>query len=147
MTDDPPLPYVDENGVLHDPVALAIVHAVERENCRQMLMGAFRERVDHFRSRIYERGQSPSEVVIVMLNVNDPRGAQLAGVLMPDHDWDAYRARGEVPYARGLAERSGIQGLLDDVDAEQAERLRSAHVAIFMIDRGIVAAFDYTELQ
>src|SRR6185436_4774477 len=49
--------------------------------------------------------------VVVLLNVDDVHGGPIADMLMPGHNWQEIRDRGEVPFARGLAMRSGIQNL------------------------------------
>lgn len=136
--DDPNMAYVDENGVLHDPTASAVIEAVSRHNTREMLLGFHRERVQHFVRRMAELGQTPDQSLIVVLCVDDRLGAPLAEQLMPGHDWDAYRARGEVPFARGLALRDPLQRLLDKVDPERARELRAiAGIAVLVADNGV----------
>jgi hypothetical protein len=46
-------------------------------------------------------GLDPSEVATVAINVDDPAWTDLAEKLMPGHDWQSYRDRGELPIARG----------------------------------------------
>jgi hypothetical protein len=62
---------------------------------------------------------------------------------MPGHDWQAYRDRGEVPYARGLASREGLQEGLDTLDPEAATKLRETkgETAIIVMDFGVVEVF------
>lgn len=144
MTDDPDKPRAFFDGkVLHDPDGLAVFKAVAKHNCLQALRDPqHRDRVVHFTRRIAELGLSPRDVVIVVLNVDAPLGAELADVLMPGHDWNAYRARGEVPFARGLATREGIEYLVADTDAEVGRELRAIDgVAVVTINFGVVAAF------
>ena len=132
---------VDGQLVLDDPDALAVMRAVGKANCR----GTFElnaERVEHFKRRVEERGDPPDGVVIVLLNVDDPYGGALAEILMPGHDWQAYRDRGEVPFARGLAGREGIQDVLEDLDKEAADKLRGAKgVAVVVVDHGVAEVF------
>ena len=95
-------PYVTEHKgqlVMVDDTAAAVMGAVACHN----LLASSRERVEHFARRITERGDDASEVVIAVLNVNDPHGAEIADMLMPGHDWQSIRDRGEIPVARGLA--------------------------------------------
>lgn len=97
---------VDGRLVLFDPDALAIVRAVERENIRRFLSETEpRGRIQYFAGRVVQRGDTGYLFLIVMLCVDDPNGAALADILMPGHDWSAYRARGEQPWARGLTSR------------------------------------------
>jgi hypothetical protein len=135
---------VEVNGqlVLEDPMAMAVVKAVEKHNCRSTLKMHY-ERVQHFTRRIAEKGLCVDDWVIVLLNVDDPYGGQLASILMPGHDWQAYRDRGEVPYARGLASREGLQEGLDTLDPEAATKLRETkgETAIIVMDFGVVEVF------
>jgi hypothetical protein len=132
---------IDGRLVLDDPDALAFVRAVEKHNCRGTLdMNA--DRVAHFKSRLAERGLTPQEAVITLVNVDDPQGAVLAEVLMPSHDWQAYRDRGEVPFARGLASREGVQDFLDVIDEEASAKLRDVtELSVVVVDHGVAEIF------
>ena len=80
------------------------MRAVGKHNCINTLkMNA--DRVEDFKERVAIRGLANADVVIVVMNVNDHNGAMLADALMPGHDWQAIRDRGETPFARGLARR------------------------------------------
>lgn len=39
---------------------------------------------------------------VICIDVDDPSWTPLVDILMPGHDWDSYRARGEKPVARGV---------------------------------------------
>jgi hypothetical protein len=132
---------VDGQLVLEDPDALAVLRAVAKHNCRG-LFELNADRVTHFVKRIAERGAGRMELVIVLLNVDDQNGAVLADILMPGVDWQPYRDRGEMPVARGLAERTGIQDMLDLLDPEAAKRLRETDgTAIVVMDHGVAEVF------
>lgn len=127
--------------VLVDPEAAAMIMAVEKYNCRSTLVANF-GRVFHFKRRIAEIGMSPKDAVIVVLNVDDPHGGPLADVLMPGFDWQSIRDRGEVPFARGLAGRDGIQEVVDKLDRETGDELRSIQgTAVVVMDHGVVTAY------
>ncbi len=132
---------VDGQLVLDDPDAVAVIHAVEKHNCRNTLeMNA--DRVSHFRNRLAERGMTADEAVIVLLNVDDVHGGQLAEVLMPGHNWQEIRDQGEIPFARGLAMREGIQEALAAFDADAATKLQEmTNVAVVVVDRGVAEVF------
>jgi hypothetical protein len=146
MTDTYPVATVRMvNGqlVLDDPMALAVLKAIDKASCHHTLQMNL-DRVGHFVRRIAERGLSVRDVVIVILNVDDRNGGQLAEILMPGHDWQAYRDRGEVPFARGLAMREGIQELLDGLDPQAGSKLYKVmndKTAIVVMDHNVVEVF------
>lgn len=143
--DEQPRATVRRNGdqiVLDDPNGLAALRAVEKHNCRETL-DANADRVAHFKQRAAELGHSANSVVIVLLNVDDHHGGEIADLLMPDHDWQQYRDRGEVPFARGLAGRIGIQETLEMFDKEAAEKLAAMQtLAVVVVDRGVAEVFE-----
>jgi hypothetical protein len=127
--------------VLDDPDAVALVRAVSKHNCRNTLK-INADRVEHFKRRLTERGLTPTEAVIVLLNLNDPNGGQIAEVLMPGHNWQEYRDRGEVPFVRGLVMREGIEGALNFFDKEAADKLREmTEAAVVVVDHGVAEIF------
>jgi len=132
---------VDGQLVLDDPVAVAVISAVEKHNCRNTLeMNA--DRVEHFKRRLTERGMTPDQAVIVLLNVDDVHGGPLADALMPGHNWQEIRDKGEVPFARGLAMRDGIQEALGAFDKDAATKLQSiSDVAVVVVDHGVAEVF------
>jgi hypothetical protein len=145
MSEEYPRAEVREvNGelVLYDPVGCAVARAVAKHNC----LNTFKhqaERVAHFRNRASELMRSPEEVVIVLANVDTPLGREIADALMPGHDWQQYRERGQIPFARGLAMRNGIQGFLDVVDHDAAAKLREADcLSVVVVDCGVAEVFD-----
>lgn len=127
--------------VLDDPEALGVIRAVEKHNCKLFLY-ANADRVQHFVNRIKEQGLSADEVVIVLLNVDDPNGKALAEVLMPGFNWQEIRDRGEQPVARGLASRIPLTGILETFDTEAASKLRDwKDIAVIVVDRGVAEIF------
>lgn len=136
---------IDGQLVLDDPDALAMIKVVERHNCRHTF-DAQAERVQHFKRRIEELGKSPNDVVIVLLNVDDPHGGVLANILMPGQDamWQSMRDQGQIPFARGLAARQGIQKAVAALDEEIGEKLKAMKdkVAVVVMDHGVVEAFE-----
>lgn len=134
---------MSKTPILIDPDAVAFIQAVEKYNCRNTLE-ANMDRVQHFKRRIAELGKDPKDVVIVVLSVDDPHGGHIAEMLMPGQDalWAEIRARGEAPYARGLAGREGITEAVEILDAEVAVRLKAMNLAVVIMDRGVVEAFE-----
>lgn len=143
-TTDAPRAVVREiNGqlVLDDPDALGMIQAVGKHNCR-FTLEANAERVQHFKRRVQELGRTAADTVIVLLNVDDRWGGELAEVLMPNTDWQAIRNRGEVPFARGLATREGIQEALELFDNDAADELRvMTEIAVVVVDHSVAKTF------
>jgi hypothetical protein len=132
---------VDGQLVLDDPVAVAVIQAVDKVNCRNTFeMNT--ERVVHFKRRVTERGMTAFDVVIVILNVDDVHGGPIAEKLMPGFNWQEIRDRGEIPFARGLAGRNGIQEVLGIFDKNAAEKLgKMTDVAVVVVDYGVAEVF------
>ena len=142
--DDGPRAVVREvNGqlVLDDPDARSLISTTGKYNCKNTLeMNA--DRVAHFKQRLVERGLTSKQAVIVLLNVNDANGGQLADILMPGYNWQEIRDQGEVPFARGLATRDGIQKALSIFDKEAAKKLEGmTEVAVVVVDHGVAEIF------
>jgi len=132
---------VGEQYVLDDPIAVQVARAVEKYNCRRTF-DLHAERVAHFKTRLAERGLNPQDTVITLVNVDDPHGSLLAHALMPGHDWQEYRDRGETPFARGLASREGMQAFLEEIDEEAASKLRDmTDAAVVVVDYGVAEIF------
>jgi hypothetical protein len=120
-----------------------VIRAVNKYNCRA-LFDANRERVEYFARRAAERGMSGADVVIVLLNVDDPYGAAIAELLMPNHNWQSYRDRGEIPVARGLAGREGIFEAVGAFDLDAAEKMRLSpnKLLVVTVDYGVAEVYD-----
>src|SRR3989344_5009473 len=112
-----------------------------RQNCRNTFkMNA--DRITHFKQRLSELGMTADQAVIVLLNVNDVHGGQLADALMPGQNWQKIRDLGQVPFARGLAMRAGIVDAISLFDEEAANKLKGmAEVAVVVVDRGVAEVF------
>lgn len=133
---------IDGQLVLDDPQALAVFRTVNKANCRNTF-DINLDRVAHFKGRMTERGLSPDDVVIVLVNVDDVNGGPLADALMPGTDWQQFRNQGQVPFARGLAGRPGIQEILAAFDKEAAEKLEAmpGTSAVVVVDHGVAEVF------
>ena len=132
---------VDGKTVLDDPVAVEVAKTVAKYNCGITLISNS-DRVEHFKHRMAKLGKTAADAVIVVLNVNDIHGGLLADKLMPGVNWQEIRDRGEVPFARGLAVREGIQEALDIFDKEAAAKLRNmTSVAVVVVDHGVAEVF------
>jgi len=140
---DEPTGAVYKDGVLYDDQAVAVIKAVAKSNCKNTL-DLNNSRVQHFVGRMNERiDASPEDTVIVIINADDVHGGPLLELLMPGHDWQQYRDRGEVPFGRGLASRDGIQEAIDLIDKDTGAKLRSIKdaIAVVVVDHGTAEAF------
>lgn len=134
----------EKNGqlVMEDPVAEAVIAAIGKQNCRK-LFEVNADRVAHFKNRMKEKGLSPEQAVITVINADDVHGGPIAEALMPGHDWQQYRDRGEVPLARGLAQRDGIQKVLSKFDEIAAKKLQDMkEIAVVVVDHGTAEVFE-----
>lgn len=142
--DDIPLARVrveDGEIILDDPEAMGLFEVVAQSNCLKTAE-AFRERVEHFIRRVGERRDDPRTVVVVLAWVDDVAGSIIAEALMPGTDWQEQRDKGMRPYARGLAERGGIERFLAACRPAAAEALKAVPgLAVVVIDHGTAAVF------
>jgi hypothetical protein len=119
-----------------------MIRAVNKSNCENT-MNLNLDRIPYFKQRLADRGMTPEQAVIVILNVDDAHGGPLANTLMPDYDWQQIRDRGEIPFARGLAMRNGIQEVLEAFDADAAMKLKNItkELPIIVMDHGVAEVF------
>ncbi len=129
--------------VLVDPAAEGMIAAVEAHNLKiakrncQTFFEQQKDRVEHFIGRMKARNLTQKDVVIVLVDVDDPSGGPLAKLLMPDtppEHWQQFRDKGQVPIARGLAIRDGLQEFVDLLDPGEAGTLRR----LCVLDIGVV---------
>ena len=132
---------IDGRIILDDSVAVALLAAENKHNCRHT-MEAQRNWIEHCQRRIAEQGIIPSDLVIVLLNVDDPNGGPVADHLMPNIDWQAFRVKDEIPIVRTLFNRQDIHNLLLQLDPAVANELNSiSDTAVVVIDYGVFAVF------
>lgn len=114
MPAEPYLTHADDGTlVLVDSDGAAVARVVAKRNCTALL-ALNEERVRHFLQRAHaHRAES---LCLVVLDVDDPRGGELAGKLMPGHDWQACRDRGERPVACGLVRLGGMIDYLETLE-------------------------------
>lgn len=134
---------VDGQIVLDDPDGLALIDVVAKHNCRHTFE-LHKDAVAHFKNRITELGLASAQVAIVVLNVEDPCGGRMALALMPKSEalWAEIRGRGETPFARGLAERAGIEEVVKNLDPGCWERMRTMETVVMVMDHDTVEVFE-----
>jgi hypothetical protein len=132
--------------VLIDHDALAMIEGADRAACLHTAMLHYK-RIQHFASRITERGQTGADVIITVLNGDDPVGARVARLLMPPN-WEApLRAKGMTPFARGLALRTGMQEVLEDRAPETAATMKAIEgIVVLVADHCTINVFSLTEI-
>lgn len=134
----------EENGrlVLDDAAAVAVARVVAKKNCEGTLREPeTAERVRHFTRRAKQLGLSPAEVVIVVLNVDDPHAGAIAEALMPTTDWSHIRALGAIPFARGLCTRA-VLDVVATFDPEAAARAAAIDgLLVVVVDHGVAEVF------
>lgn len=101
---------------------------------RDLFFQPNRERLEHIAFKATKRGLAPNEFIAVAIDVDDPSWSEVVNTLMPDHDWQAIRDRGEKPVARGTVLGDGIIDYLSQVCPDIAPALTGT------LPRGVVRA-------
>lgn len=132
---------VDGKTVLIDPVGYAVIQAVNKSNCENTYIAEM-DRIQHFKNRIAEKELDPNSIVITVINVDSPYGPEIADALMPGHNWQQYRDKGEVPFAKGLAMKEGMIEMIATFDKEASEKItQTKDIPVIVIDYGVVEIF------
>lgn len=99
--------FVDENQqpLVYDPVGAGVLGAAERARLYEEDPPALQ--------RLEARAQERGGCGVVIIDADDPFWSPFRDFLMPDHDWDAYRAKGQRPRARGVVPNETIQHLME----------------------------------
>lgn len=132
---------IDGKTVLIDPLGYALIQAVNKYNCENTFIAQM-ERIQHFKNRITEKELDPNSVVITIINVDSPYGPEIAEALIPGHNWQQYRDKGEVPFARGLAMKKELIAMINTFDKEASEKItKTKGIPVIVIDYGVVEIF------
>lgn len=140
-----PLPIVKKVGdqfVIEDPVAYEVIKAINK-NQTKTLFDLNAERIEYFKGR-WEVNTNKENICIVIINVDDENGSVVADILMPNHDWQSYRDKGELPVARGLA---GIDFIIDalgffDISASEKLRTLKGTPCVVVIDQLVAEIYE-----
>lgn len=101
------------------------------------------EPIARFKARIAELWRTAEDTVIMLINVDDVNGAELADLTMPGHDWQQYRNQGLLPVARGIQDKALMEKVLDVFDTDAAEKLRSnSQLMVVVVDCGVAEIFN-----
>lgn len=132
---------VDGKTVLIDPVAYAIMKAINKSNCESTYLNNL-ERIQHFKNRIEEKKVNPEGYAIVIINVDAPYGGEIAESLMPGHDWQQYRDQGQTPMARGLVHKKPMTEIINLFDNEASLKINTiTGVPVVVVDHGVAEIF------
>jgi hypothetical protein len=117
----------------------AIRHELYVQNLERLEVLAWRA--------MHIRGLKPREFFVICINVDDPAWTDLAQELMPGHDWQEYRDRGETPVARGSVDRASVGGYLAHVCPAIAPALMNPDVSekciqVVVLDAGGAAVYE-----
>lgn len=129
--------------ILVDPVGHAVMMGVAKHNC-SLTLEIHADRVAYFRQKAVELGKKSDDVVIIIANVDDRYGNIVANALMPGTDWQPVRDQNQIPFARGLAGRDGIQAFLKLADQAADQKLlqfKSEELAVVVVDHGTCEVF------
>ena len=88
---------------------------------------------------IYTRGLTPWQFVMALVQVDDPRWTGIVDELMPGHDWQQYRDRGEEPLARGSTTFSLCEYLAEEmpgIASALLERPQKGYVKVVVLGEG-----------
>lgn len=104
-----------------------------------------KERLEQMAFRAIQRGLTPDKFMTVCIDVDDPSWTEVVDTLMPNHDWQQYRNRGEKPVARGTAMASindYLRKVVPDIETALTGPLPDGTVrAIVMADGGASVYF------
>lgn len=106
------------------------------------------KRLHELSRRAQEKSWQTEEIqCVVCIDVDDPVWAPLVDLLMPGHDWDAYRRRGETPVARGVVPLAPIRESVDMVYPASSDAFSSNRVNVVMFACGGASVFHHDSLE
>lgn len=118
-----------------------------RTQAAMEIFQASAERILYFKQRAENTDRSGRDVVITLIDADDPIGRVLADALMPNYDWQPYRDAGQVPVARGLAPKAGVAAFLQQagyaVAAAELTDTEDLRVLVMHAEVAVVVDPDY----
>lgn len=82
-----------------------------------------KERLEHLAFKAIKKGFTPDEFITVAIDVDDPRWKEVVETVMPGHDWQVIRDRGEKPVAGGTVLGDGVINFLCQACPDIAQAL------------------------
>jgi len=117
---------------------------------RDVLYRQNEDRLGELAHRAIQKGMGVNDFVTVCIDVDDPSWTELVDELMPGHDWDAYRARGEKPVARGTVNASIVDYLSEvvpDITPALRGNLPPGKARVIVMGNGGASVYHVTPVQ
>jgi len=92
-----------------------------------------KERLVQLAARAKEKGK---DFGVICIDVDDPTFSEVVEALMPGHDWEQYRARGETPIARGVVPDDLLRAVVDSFYPAAVDEFSHAEVNILVCASG-----------
>ncbi len=107
---------------------------------RDFLFQLNRERLAVMAASALNKGLKHDEFVMTLIDVDDSTWRPIVEQLMPGHDWQSYRDRGEKPISRGSAMASPLLSILSalvpDVETALTANLPEDLIKTIVMGRG-----------
>lgn len=84
---------------------------------------------------------------VVCIDVDDASWTPLVEHLMPGHDWNIYRARGEQPIARGVVPLEPIKAMVDEFYPAASDEFAGDKVNVVVLAAGGASVFHHFNLK
>lgn len=115
---------------------------------RAQFYGLNKTRLHELSRRAQEKSWQTEDVqCVVCIDVDDPVWTPLVDLLMPGHDWDAYRRRGETPVARGVVPLAPIKKTVDEVYPASSDAFSPNLVNVVVFAAGGASVFHHESLE
>ena len=95
-----------------------------------------RDRLTQLAARAREKTKEGEAQCVVCVDVDDPTWTPLVEMLMPGHDWDVYRNRGEKPVARGVVPQDLIEAVVQETYPAAGEFHKSRITNVVILAAG-----------
>lgn len=110
------------------------------EDERDLLFQINSERLAEMATSALNKGLEPDAFIMTLIDVDDPSWTEIVDQLMPGHDWQSYRDRGEKPVARGSAMASSLLSILSvmvpDIETALTARLPEGCIKTVVLGNG-----------
>lgn len=121
--------------------ASAMVHELNKLNCK-FTLDLNTIFIKYYKDSIAIKKLHADEVVIIVVSVDDVHGKHIAAGITPNFDWQEIHDRKERPTLRGIYDRKVIQEMLNIVDEDASEKLKSmTDIAVVVVDYGVAEVF------